>query len=312
MFSKFIKTMLRRLIDVTPVLVISGAVFMNCNMLGITGEEEDDNSLLALGLVALMPTNQTINFSAVDSAGSAFSCASTFNVSTLAGGSATSTPLDLRFYISEVSLIAFDGSLVSTTVQSDNVFQGNGAALIDFETSSNNCTGALAGNSTQTNTQLNVQTTALAASQGYKGIQFTLGLPHSLNSLDNSTESSPFNLTSMYWSWTSGYKFFKFEFDNGANRVNFHLGSTGCTGISTAECTNKNAASVKVTSDAGFNLETDSIQLDLGSLLSSLNIGSAQTCMPLQAGANCQQLFTNLGINSTSGGRDPGNRSFFG
>ncbi|MCR9143962.1 MAG: metallo-mystery pair system four-Cys motif protein [bacterium] len=293
-------------------------VFLNCSQLGLESEEDDsDTNLLLLSAAAILNTPVTLNFSVV-SGTQTVQCGSTFTVNKAVNGSTTRTfnPEDLRFYISNIRMIGADGvSELPVSFGNDGVWQYNGAALLDFEDATGNCSG-----STDTNTRISGTTVA----GGYSGVVFDLGLPESLNQLSNSTAPSPLNLNQMYWSWSIGYKFTKIEFtDTGSTRlVRSHFGSLNCGGdISSNTCANPYRSSVRVTSTSGFDPTTNAIALDINELTNGFDStgGANLSCMPLKAppaGApagdevtECPKLLTQMGLDSS--GNATGTQSAF-
>ena len=141
---------------------------------------------------------------------------------------------------------------------------------------------------------------------------FDLGLPDSVNQLNNSTAASPLNLNQMYWSWSIGYKFSKLEMratDAGFTTL-VHFGSLNCGGdISSNTCSQPFRSQIRATSTSGFNPASNSIVLDMNDALASFDpsTGTRRGCMPLKpppAAANaeetaeCPKLLSNFGLNT--------------
>ncbi len=269
-----------------------------CAALGLTSEE-DDNTLALLGLAAAatLPQNFTVNFAAIDSNGASFSCGSNFAVASTAGGASAFRPVDLRFFVSQVKLITAGGTEVAATLPDVTGWQTQGVGMLDFENASGLCTGGTA----ETNSQLVIS----APPGAYTGVAFTVGLPYSVNSLQNTAQAAPLNIPAMYWSWTSGYKFMKFEYQNtgDANKMNYHLGSTGCTGVQNSDCANPFRSNISVTSASGFALTTDRVTLNLSNLLNGVeqNLAASRTCMPAQGTTFCDPLLSSMALSRTDG-----------
>lgn len=268
-----------------------------CAALGLTSEEDDTSALLlGLAAAATLPQNFTINFAAIDSNGANFACGANFAVSSTAGGAASFRPVDLRFFVSQVKLITASGAEVAATLPDVSGWQTQGAGLLDFETASGLCTGT-----PETNSQLVVS----APPGAYSGIAFTVGLPYSVNSLQNTAQVAPLNIPAMYWSWTSGYKFMKFEYQNtgDTNKMNYHLGSTGCTGMQSSDCANPFRSNISITTASGFSLTTDRVTLNLSNLLNGVeqNLAANRTCMPAQGTTFCDPLLTSMALNRADG-----------
>jgi len=257
--------MLIKCISIVLMLVLSScSVFTGLGLGGVLGLEEEETSLKpAIAALALLsgsgssgnPT-YSVGFEALDSSGNAFACGSNLSITTTTGGTGNFTPGDLRFYVSEVKLIDANDQDVSVSLPTDNEWQAEQVALLDFENASGNCAVVTNNGSAATN-----QTLKISAPAGtYKGIAFTLGLPASVNQMERSAASTPapLNIASLYWSWTSGYKFMKFEFrDPATDKTNLHIGSTGCTAYTTGatpvQCTNPFRSQVRLTSNQNFN-----------------------------------------------------------
>lgn len=111
----------------------------------------------------------------------------------------------LRFYISNVAMVKLDGSEVALP----------GLVLADFKR------GA-----TQEQTVMKLDVPA----GDYAGIRFTIGVPREQNHLDAAKQKAPLGVeTGMYWSWNTGYIFYKFEGkfskDGKASPFLLHLGT---------------------------------------------------------------------------------------
>ncbi len=291
------------------MLSLTTAVLTGCNLLGLSEDDNNDDTTTLAAVLSLANTAYTVNFTAVDANNTAFSCGNTIasNGADAAGNvSATYTPEDLRLYISSISLLDFSGNAVPVTMSDDGVWQYQGSALLDFEDGTGNCaTSLLNGATTATNRSINFT----APAGNYMGIRLTMGLPYALNQLDNSTAASPLNINAMYWNWTAGFKFIKFEFRDADSKASFHLGSQSCTGITMTDCSQPYRPTFDITSSTGFNPATDMVALDLNALLknfpSSFTDSSGESfkrCMVNASDADCAKLLTNLGLDTTTGG----------
>lgn len=199
---------------------------------------------------------------------------------------------DFRLFISEIKLIRADGSTSEVSFATDNVWQSNGVALVDLETSK----------TTETNTKV----LGTVAPGTYTGIQFTVGVPEALNHLDKNVQPAPLNVSSMYWAWTSGYKHANIEFsykNDGTEYTLLHLGSTNCSGAPNyGNCTKKFRTSVQLTGQ--INPGNQKISLDVDKLLTGHTYGAMGMCMPGDAAATCQPLIRAFGLNDTNGAAD--------
>lgn len=223
----------------------------------------------------------------------AFACNKTFKLGTT---DSTFSPQDMRFFISEVTLIGEDGAEYAYELEDDGTWQKDGVALLDFE----DATGACSNGTAATNTSLRGH----AATKGYHALRFTLGVPFALNHQDAASAPAPFNTTAMFWSWQGGYKFLKADGATTglASGFNVHIGSTACqpgaTPNSVAACDNPNRLTVLI---ENFDVETAHVQLDLGALLAGSNLDtnqpmSAPGCMSAPTDMDCQAIFARLGL----------------
>jgi len=150
----------------------------------------------------------------------------------------------------------------------------------------------------------------------YTGVRFVLGVPFELNHADHVIAPPPLNITSMFWDWNGGYKFFRFD---GATTgqpdgMRFHLGSTGCEADAdgnVTSCANPNRAEVAL---EGFDPDTGLIVADLAGLFegADLDANTMDTppgCMGAPIDPDCAPYFDNLGL--PFGGSGGGDQSFF-
>ncbi len=208
---------------------------------------------------------------------------------------------DLRFYVSNVSLIDAAGNYFPIKM-TENANQGRNVALLDFEDSTATCA---ANASPATNTVV----TGKVVPGNYVGVAFTVGVPQYatdggpvvlLNHSDpaqavvNATTGAaatplPLQNAAMAWMWQSGRKFTKIEFTASAVApalvgvtTMVHLGSLGCNANPMAAqvvtpCASPNKMNVAFAS--GFNPAVNKITLDLGSLFGGLDLTTAKTWM---------------------------------
>lgn len=252
--------------------------FVSCD----PNSKSDDNQTLAL-LALAVPQTVNLNFEALAN-GQAL-----VTGSNITADSRTVQFRDFRLYISEVKLVKADGTTVDVTLSTDNVWQSNGVALVDLET-------------TQT-TDTNTKVTGTAPAGSYTGVQFSVGVPETLNHLDRTNQAAPLNNGAMYWSWTGGYKHAKIEFslDSGTNWTSLHLGSTGCSGAPNyGNCTAKYRASIQLTGQ--FNSTNQKVSFNIDQLINGHNPGATASCMPLPmmgGPAPCTTLVQAFGLNTS-------------
>lgn len=239
------------------------------------------------------PIEVTIDFAAAVS-GTAFTCGQSYsNVGT---ANTTITPVDFRFYVHDVTLIASDGSEEALTLDQDGVWQRDNVALLDFENGSGPCVNGTAA------TNMSVRGTA--PDKSYNGIRFSLGVPEGLNHADQTAAAAPLDLTALFWSWNGGYKFLRIDHTSEAYPEGWfvHLGSTGCqpTGdptVPATSCSNQHRPSVTF---ASFDWESQKIRADYGMLLQTSNLAAnsgPKGCMSFPGDPECAKVMNNLGLN---------------
>lgn len=244
---------------------------------------------------------------------------------------ATISPLDFRFYVSQIRLINQQGQDVPLQLEQDGKWQYKNVALLDFENKTGSCDGT-------PDTHFEVKGTVPEGS--YKGLKFDLGVPFELNHQDVNTAAAPLNLTSLFWVWRSGYKFARLDVSSTGqpNGWSLHLGSTGCTGTASsadmhvhhetttethgdtsnmmtqppASCAQPNRPAVYLPE---FDINKHTVVADLGQLLSKSNLdqnqaNSASGCMSAADDGDCAGVFQNLGL--PFGAQPVGTQQFFG
>jgi uncharacterized repeat protein (TIGR04052 family) len=245
----------------------------------------------------------TIRFEAAVS-GQAFSCAQTYS-----GVGSNSDPAKqvfrpkfFRFYVQDVRLVDSAGQDVPVTLKDDGVFQSDGVALLNFEDGpSGTCLNAQA----TTNTAI----VGLVSPGAYSGLKFTVGVPFEKNFLLADNQLPPLNQSSMYWSWTGGYRFMRIEGVDAAGVALpgglLHLGSVGCTPVDTTDprkgvtsCTAGNRPEVNF---AAFDANTNKVVVDIGTLFKDTDLaanttGSSTGCMSAPTDPECAPMFPKLGL----------------
>lgn len=257
----------------------------------------------------------TINF-ASELGGQSFSCAQTY--AGLGASEASMQVLDYRLFVSELAMIAADGSHVPIALEQDGAWQVDNIALLDFEDATGSCTNGTSAT--------NMSVTGSVPEGDYTALAFTIGVPFDWNHGDPTVAPSPLNLTSMFWNWRGGYKFVKFEMSpvmadgmsmataehsenaghHGADSTPgwfLHLGSTQCqapsrTEAPTAACANPNT--MQITLD-GFNPATDTIVIDpapvlIGADLMTNTPETSPGCMSFPNDPDCTSVLPLLGL----------------
>jgi uncharacterized repeat protein (TIGR04052 family) len=253
-----------------------------------------------LGAASDSGTLTTIRFAATVG-GDVVACGTTYT--DLGSSNSEVTITDFRFYVSEVHLIAADGTAVPFELEQDGLWQYANVALLDFEDGTAGCSEA-------GTKELRDVVTGSAPARDYTGIQFTLGLPFELNHIDPTAAPSPLNLTAMAWGWQYGYKFIRIDMltqGESTDSYLLHLGSTGCvsdafTSPPQTECTNPNRVSIRLDN---FDPNANVIVADLATLLDGVNLGESVPeppgCMSGTDDPDCVPLFPNLGLSLESG-----------
>ena len=228
----------------------------------------------------------------------AFDCNATYTDLGLANS--TTALSDFRFYVHDVRLIDGQGNDVPVTLEQDGLWQYQDLALLDFEDK----TGACANGTTDTRKLVH----GTAPAGDYVGVAFKLGVPDSLDHLDNGTAPSPLNLSGLFWAWTSGYKYLRVDAvpEGGAGPFLLHLGATGCTGDpslgDTVVCSRPNIPEVRF---ATFNLATNVVVADYAAAVSttdmSVDAGGAPGCMSGVDDPECATVMAELGLELSTG-----------
>jgi uncharacterized repeat protein (TIGR04052 family) len=200
---------------------------------------------------------------------------------------------DLRFFVSEVSLIDAAGNLYPLTMDEGTEWQNDGIALLDFEDGTGSCSNA----TPDTRTTI----TGSVAPGEFTGVAFTVGVPQALNHVNPVEQTGPLANVALHWSWMMGYKHFQLEGSlNESGLVLLHLGSRGCAGNPPADfaCSISNRPRVEL---MGADPGAVPIVLDLAALLAnSTPVDDEVFCMAEQSSA-CEGLLRSLGLDMASG-----------
>jgi uncharacterized repeat protein (TIGR04052 family) len=291
------------------IFILFHLILVACNPLAKT-EEDNTGMIGALAVLATGNAVTSIPFTLVAGTDTSFGC------NKLTTGHSTSERhisesmnfylKDARLYVHDVKMVNADNSTVDFTLSNDGVWQNGTVALLDFENQTGDCsTGTM-----ETNTTLK----GYAAPGNYIGIQFKIGVPSAQNNLNATTASAPLNNSAMYWSWTSGFKFLKFEWkttEGAGGTGTFHLGAGTCTGsgaTSNLSCALPNipTVTIKTANSTVWIPNSNPVYLDAKTLVSGTNTnvssgGANLTCMSGNATASCKPLLNNVGVNETDG-----------
>lgn len=201
---------------------------------------------------------------------------------------------ELAFYVHGVELVTGAGARIPITLDVDSPFQHDGHALLDF--SRDELSGA------PELTENRIVRGSVPAGE-YEGLRFTLGVSEAKNHLEASVAPSPMNVASMFWSWTMGYIFLRFDgATDTLDGFRVHLGSTRCSGPEESPeqsvCQNKNTVLVEFEK---FDADADVVVFDLARLLDRSDLESNQTetppgCSSAPSDADCAPIFANFGL----------------
>ena len=200
---------------------------------------------------------------------------------------------DLRLYISDIKLIDPSGEFVDLRLDTDDRWQQQDLALLDFEDGSGACTNGTA----ETNTALR----GLAKPDNYVGLQFTVGVPFDRNHADPLQADAPLGDAAMHWHWRAGYKFLRAGVRTPEDGFWIHLGSTGCEGTvrNISACRLPNRVTVML---EDFVPGVDTVEIDLEALVAAtrLDDGIPTDCSSGPAETSCEAPFRALGVPSTA------------
>ena len=191
---------------------------------------------------------------------------------------------DLRFYVSEIELLAADGRIHAL----DQV------ALIDLENGNGACQ-----NGTEA---IYASVRGEVPAADYRGLRFTVGVPFELNHADPLMASPPLDDAAMHWHWRSGYKFLRAGVRTADDSFWIHVGSAGCEGTvgNITGCRFPNRVTVELPQ---FDAKEEIVAIDLEALLqgTSLVDGEAGNCSSGPPEETCVAPFRALGIDFPTG-----------
>lgn len=163
----------------------------------------------------------------------------------------TVTPIDLRFYVSNVRLLTESGEQVEALLKDVSDYQNGGVALLDFASDE----GACSEGDAATNTVVHL--TAPVGS--YTGVAFSTSVPVDVNHADPATLPAPLQAGPMMWGWLAGYKFLKLELQTTSVGVPATDASanTSAPGVDSGVFDASVDAGVNLGADAGSSGEVD-------------------------------------------------------
>jgi len=290
----------------TKTTTLTAALALSLLAVGACGDDEANDAGADAGVTDTGSTSDTggdgeavtIQF-AVQLDGADFACGT--DVASIGEPTTTLSPIDMRFFVHGIELIAADGTAAPLTLDDDGQWQRDGIALLDFE----DATGACENGSTGTNHDV----TGTVPAGEYTGIRFVVGVPFDMNHADPNIAEPPLSGTAMHWNWQGGYKFIRFEADTGGDAgYRLHLGSTGCEGTigNISACSQPNRPVIELDN---FDPETNVVVYDLDAMLAGLDLtfntpDSAPGCMGAADDPECIAPFERLGLDIATG--EPG------
>ncbi len=193
------------------------------------------------------------------------------------GLAGSATVHNLQFYVHEIELLDEQGTAHPFRFAAREPWQSEKVALLD-----------LAGDA---GTSRNEIVRGILQGPGkYRGIRFTVGVPFALNHANPLTAAAPLDRGPLFWTWQSGYKFLRADFDHSS----FHLGSTGCSSASALRppaqpCAQPNRMRVQLNGDPIGGV----IRFNLAPLIESAgactgNYGHEQACAAAYASTGLQ------------------------
>ncbi len=206
---------------------------------------------------------------------------------------------DLRFYVSDVDVLAVDGSPLPVHFVPDGVWQSEDVALLDFEDGTGDCVGGTP------ETRKVIQ--GEVSPGEYNGIEFTLGVPFELN---HALGDAPLGDASLFHSAQRGHHFFDFGLlidgeTNWSTRIlSVDCASSGADVAPTEDCERPNVARIRV---ENLNPASDDVRVRLGHFLADvdLELDTPETevgCVsdPLEV-AECPSAFGVVGLDWETG-----------
>jgi len=244
-------------------------------------------------LLGAAPAERVSLHFAVSAAGAPVACGA--KLPGLGTTRATATPEDLRFYVSDVRLVRADGSEVPVALDDDRAWQAKGVALLSW------CADG--------KSDVHDVVTGTVPAGTYRGVRFAVGVPDALNHADATVADAPLNVTGMYWSWRSGYKFLRLDVraarENGASPSTWlvHVGSTACTTApgGAYSCRHPNRPEIAL---QNYDWHANAIVLDVAKLVAGADLtahsGGTQCMSDPSDDPDCSPPFAALGLADTS------------
>ena len=203
---------------------------------------------------------------------------------------------DLRFYVSELSLIDTDGRHHALSLDEQLQWQQGDLALIDLENGNGSCTNGSG--------ELYSYLVGFLPPGEYRGLEFTVGVPFERNHANPLTAEAPLDDAAMHWHWRSGYKFLRAGVATADDGFWVHLGSAGCEGTvrNVTGCRFPNRVSVTL---PDFTIREHTVAIDLEKLLDGTDLADKKPsdCSSGPPEDACIAPFAALGLDFATGAK---------
>lgn len=239
------------------------------------------------------------------------------------------SPVDFRFYVYGVRLLSASGQATEVALLQDGAWQYQSVAMLDFENHEGACD--------QGDAPMHTEVEGAVPAGDYTGVEFAIGIPPELNHADLSTQPSPLNKSSLFWSWNAGHIFFAataratgvaggaadadagaaLDGDLDAGVDTFidhltHLGATGCDGnpvggVPVTMCSHENRPVYRFEQ---FDLTKQRIVADFGAVKRGSDVAASEGCHSFTP-ETCTAPFKQLGIDFASGELTPKTQTVF-
>ncbi|HEX6243520.1 MAG TPA: MbnP family copper-binding protein [Polyangiales bacterium] len=203
-------------------------------------------------------------------------------------------PVDLRFFVHDVTLIRANGERVALELHQDERYQRENVALLDFADDTGQC---LTGD-----TDIRNVVHGYAPEHGdYNGVAFKLGVPADKNHLNAAEAPAPYNASAMWWSWSSGYKYMRVDLTSDAQPIwFFHGGATECTGtlIDGFSCKSRQIANIEL---SNYDPQNSLVVFDAARFYATSDLTVADAtpgCMGFKPDTQCPPLYATLGLTA--------------
>lgn len=154
--------------------------------------------------------------------------------------------------------------------------------------------------------------------ENFTELEFTLGVPPTLNHSNPLLAEGPLDNSLMFWSWQQGYKFLRVDASvpnktsldvDASTQVAFHLGSTSCVSPSSLKppaepCAKDHRVKIRL---ENFDATRDVVEINLNNLFEDLSVGENVNCSGLYAqNASCVGMLAKLGLDAETGDCEDG------